>query len=256
MNDLAKFRFKLLLRQKLGWGAMCGAACYVPFALFLAFSSYVRPDKIFWDMSTGFSFVVSMILATYLGSHLFKDEQTRKTLSFVLTLKASRKDWIYGNWCGIAALLGVSIVGWTVLVTLGALLASGIFPPPILYQAQLLLILESVLVLAISMLFSFFMRPLLAWFLVGALCTLLHSKTYLEMLVVESHFEGLTKFVYNSILFILNFLPPLEWWDIRMFVGFYEPVSLFQILLVVGLTMAWTYIILFISRLTLEGKDL
>lgn len=256
MIALAFFRMKLLLKQKLGWGALGAAACYIPFSLFLAFSSYVRPDKIFWDLTTGFCFILAMLFATYLGSHLFYDEQQRKTMSFVLTLNSSRRQWLIGNWLGIAGFLSICILCWTLLITAGALAVSGMLPPSILYQAQIFLLLESVLVLAISILFSFFLRPLLAWYLVMALAMLLHSKTYLEMLVVESHFEGLSKIIYSGILFVLNFLPPLEWWDIRMFIGFQDPIGIFQILLMLLLTAAWTYIILFISKYTLEGKDL
>lgn len=90
MIGLILFRLKLLLKQKLGWGIVAAAAAFFPFALFLAFSSYVRPDKIYWDLSLSFCFIVTVLLSTYLGTHLLHEENQRKTLSFVLTLKVSR----------------------------------------------------------------------------------------------------------------------------------------------------------------------
>jgi ABC-type transport system involved in multi-copper enzyme maturation permease subunit len=256
MKDLAIFRLKLLLKQKLGWAALAAAACYIPFSLSLAFSSYVRPDKIFWDLTTGFCFILAMLFSTYLGSHLFHDEQQRKTLSFVLTLKASRREWIFGNWLGIAAFITFSAVCWTAFISICALLVSKSFPPTILFQAQIFLILESILVLSMAMFFSFYVRPVLAWFLVIAICALLHSKTYLEMLIVESHMEEAGKLTYKGVLFILNFLPPLEWWDIRMFIGFHDSIPMYQMLLMFSVTFAWTYIVLFFSTLKIERMDL
>src|SRR5690349_239350 len=101
MIEIIVFRLRLLLKQKLGWAVLVAALLYVPFSLFLAFSSYVRPDKIYWDLTTGFSFVAAVLLGSYLGSHLFADEQQRKTLSFVLTLKSSRAEWLNGNFFGL-----------------------------------------------------------------------------------------------------------------------------------------------------------
>ncbi len=256
MKGLALFRFKLLIKQKLGWGIVAAATLFFPFALFLAFSSYIRPDKIYWDLSLSFCFLLSILLSTYLGTHLFQEESQRKTLSFVLTLNPSRKEWLYGNWMGIGAMLGFSLTLWTTLLSLGSLAASSHLPPFILFQAQVLVFLESVVILALSFLLSLYLKPLLSWFAILALIALLHSKTYLEILVVEADFSGPTKFLYDSVLFVLNFLPPLEWWDIRVFVGFHDALNFEQFFLVFALTMAWTYIFLFLSQRKLEKMDL
>lgn len=256
MITLALFRLRLLLKQKLGWGILAAAAGFFPFALFLAFSSYVRPDKIYWDLSLSFCFLVSILLSTYLGTHLLHEESQRKTLSFVLTLKTTRNDWLFGNCLGLIAMLGVSIIIWTVLLSLGALSASSSLPPAILFQAQLFLLGECLIVLSLSLLVSLYLKPLLAWFAVLALVALLHSKNYLELLVLESNFTGVTRLAYNSVLFILNFLPPLEWWDIKIFVGFLNPVSWDQMLLMLALTFAWSFIFLFFARIRMETMDL
>jgi len=256
MITLALFRFKLLLKQKLGWGIVAAALAFFPFALFLAFSSYVRPDKIYWDLSLSFCFLVLILLSTYLGSHLFQEEIQRKTLSFVLTLKHSRSEWIFSNWLGISLMLSFSLTVWTLLLTVGSLTTASTFPPFVLIQAQLFLLLESVVVLALSFLVSLYLKPLLTWFAVLALIALLHSKSYLEVLVIEAGFTGATKLIYNAVLFVLNFLPPLEWWDIKVFVGFHDPFSLNQVLLVIGLTAAWSYIFLFFAQRKMESMDL
>src|SRR4051812_885400 len=138
MIELALFRLKLLIKQKLAWGMIAAAAAYFPMALFLAFSSYVRPDKIYWDLSLSFCFLVCILLSTYLGTHLFQEESQRKTLSFVLTLKATRRNWIFANWLGLASMIGASILAWTFLLTASAWAAYGQLPPIILFQAQFL----------------------------------------------------------------------------------------------------------------------
>ncbi|MEZ4813898.1 MAG: hypothetical protein R3A80_01660 [Bdellovibrionota bacterium] len=256
MIQLAFFRLKLLLKQKLGWGIIAAAIAFFPFALFLAFSSYVRPDKIYWDLSLSFCFIVSILLSSYLGTHLFQEESQRKTLSFVLTQNISRSNWLFANWLGIGAMITLTIITWTLLLSLGSLSAASDLPPAILYQSQMLLLAESLVVLAISLFFSLHLKPLLSWFAVLALVALLHSKSYLEVLVLESNFSGITKVAYNGMLFILNFLPPLEWWDIKIFVGFQDPFSWDQILVVLGLTAAWSYIFLFLSKIKIETMDL
>jgi ABC-type transport system involved in multi-copper enzyme maturation permease subunit len=256
MIAIALFRLRLLIKQKLGWGIIAAASAFFPFALFLAFSSYVRPDKIYWDLSLSFCYIVTVLLSTYLGTHLFHEELQRKTLSFVLTLKVSRSEWLIGNWIGIGAMLGVSLTIWTVLLSLGAITTANALPPAILFQAQFLLFAESLVILSLAMLYSLYLKPLLAWFAILASIALLHSKSYLEILVLESNFTGVTKVLYKSVLFILNFLPPLEWWDIKIFVGFQDPFSWDQSLVMLGLTIAWSQIFLFFSKTRMETMDL
>lgn len=256
MIRLAFFRLRLLLKQKLGWGIVAAATAFFPFALFLAFSSYVRPDKIYWDLSLSFCFIVTILLSTYLGTHLLQEENQRKTLSFVLTLRVSRSEWLIANWLGIAAMLGISLTIWTFLLSLGSLSAANDFPPAILFQAQFLLFIECLVVLSLSLFASLFLKPLLAWFAVLALVGLLHSKSYLELLVLESAFTGVTKLMYDSVLFILNFLPPLEWWDIKIFVGFQDPFGWDQVLVMLGLSAAWSYIFLFFAKTRMDTMDL
>ncbi len=256
MMKLAFFKFKLLMKQKLGWAAISAAFILIPFSLFLAVSSFVRPDKIYWDLTTSFSFIISILLASYLGSHLFYEEQQRKTLSFVLTLKNSRAEWIYGKLLGITFFLALTILCWTLLMVLGCYLYAGNFGPAILWQAQLLMFIEVLVILATSLFFSFFLRPLLAWALTLALMTVLHSKSYLELLVTEARYQDTTKWLYKGMLFVMNFLPPLEWWDIRMFVGFRESIDLKQMLTAISVGFAWSFIIIFLSKNKMEKMDL
>ena len=256
MMKLAFFKFKLLMKQKLGWAAISAAFILIPFSLFLGVSSFVRPDKIYWDLTTSFSFIISILLASYLGSHLFYEEQQRKTLSFILTLKNSRAEWIYGKILGISLFLLFTILCWTLIMVLGSYFYARDFGTFILWQTQLLMFVEALVILAASLFFSFFLRPLLAWFLTLALATLLHSKSYLELLVKEARLEDTTKWLYKGIVFILNFLPPLEWWDIRMFLGFRDALDLKQILTVLGVGAAWVFILLFLSKNKMEKMDL
>ncbi len=244
------------MKQKLGWAALSAAFILIPFSLFLALSSFVRPDKIYWDLTTSFSFIISILLSSYLGSHLFYEEQQRKTLSFILTLKNSRAEWIYGKVLGISLFLLFTVLCWTLVMILGSYIYAQDFGPPILWQAQLLMLIEALVILAASLFFSFFLRPLLAWFLTLALATLLHSKSYLELLVKEARLEDTTKWLYKGIIFILNFLPPLEWWDIRMFVGFRDSLDTKQIFTVLCVGAAWIFIILFFSKNKMEKMDL
>jgi len=256
MMKLAFFKFKLLMKQKLGWAAISAAFILIPFSLFLAVSSFVRPDKIYWDLTTSFSFIISILLSSYLGSHLFYEEQQRKTLSFILTLKNSRAEWIYGKYLGISFFLLFNILCWTLLMVLGSYVYALDFGPAILWQTQLLMFIEALIILAASIFFSFFLRPLLAWFLTLAIMTILHSKSYLELLVKEARFDETTKFLYKGIIFVLNFLPPLEWWDIRMLVGFRESIEFKQMITVVSLGFAWIFIIIFLSKNKMEKMDL
>ena len=254
--QIAWFRFRLLLRQKLGWGVLGGASLFFPFALFLAMSSYVRPDKIYWDLSSGFCFLVATLLVSYLGTHLFHEEQNKKTLSFVLTQGTSRNKWILGNIIGIGILCAFAIFCWTLVTVLGAYSVTSGAPPFVLFQSQYFLFLEMMILLSTAFLFSLFLRPLLSWFLLLSLIALLHSRSYLEILVVESGFSGLSKGLYDAILFTMNFLPPLEWWDIRMFVGFEESISFTQTGSMTLLSLAWIFICLFLARLKMEVMDL
>jgi ABC-type transport system involved in multi-copper enzyme maturation permease subunit len=256
MKALALFRFKILLKQKLGIAMLVAGVFFFPFALFLAFSSYVRPDKIYWDLSSSFSFMMSILLASYLGSHLFQEEKERKTLSLLLSTRFSRSEWISGNILGIATLLALCLLAWTTLLCVGSWLAAKSLPPNILFQSQALIFFESLIFLSFAFLLSLYLKPLLSWLSLLSAGLLLHSKTHLEQLLVENTFEGLSRWLYKGVLFILNFFPPLEWWDIRIFIGFHGALEWEQFFFILLLSLAWIYVALFLARRKMEKMDL
>lgn len=255
---LAKWRFFLLRRQRL----ILGSTLFGLLALFVCYavasSSYLLPQKIYWDFVLGFCFVALSFLSIYAASTLFGDERQRRTLHLLLASGVSRRAWLWGNFCGIFAAHIALLAVWTLVAGLFALLVpTDGLGLAIIAQAQLALVLELLIVTAMAMAFSFFLRPMLAMVLSLVLVLFLHSQVSLLTVLGDSQTGAFNSPLLLPILqWIVPMLPPLEWYDLRILVGYESSFSWSKIAGLAGMAIAWAVFWIEIGLLKFRKTDL
>jgi ABC-type transport system involved in multi-copper enzyme maturation permease subunit len=219
--------------------------------------SFVSPEKIFWDFSLGMSFVVQVILGSYLSTHLLNEEKERRTLHIVLAKGVSRGLWLVGNGLGIWVFLVLMNGTWLLLSAIVSKLFFGIFLTTTIIQCQSLLAMELFILLPLSLFFSLFLRSALAWFLTLSLTMLLHSQSLLENILQENTLKNFSpKSFYHLIFKALNWLPQLEWFDLRMMVGYGTSLSAANMLLLILFGMLWGTFFYISSSIIFKKMDL
>ncbi len=232
------FRLKLLIRQKLGWMSLLLGCALIFLSVGVAQVSFINSLKIFWDFALAASFIIQIVLAIYLSSQLYFEESSKRTLHLLLSSGLSRLSWFLGNCLGIFLGLTLSNFLW-----LGfSFICSRVFfsdwgMPIIQIQSQCLLAVEILIVVFLTFFISLFVRPLIALVASFSSVALLHSVDSLQRIFTDPE-SG--RFVnVQGVRFVLwasRLLPPLEWLDLKSFVG-YRP------------QMEW----LFVGQMTLLG---
>jgi len=255
--SLARLRFFLILRQRLGWASLLVGIFLVFVGFLTADVSYVSPSRIFWDFALGFSFVLQMGLALYLGSQLFADEKQRRTLHLLLSSGLSRSSWILGNALGLwLALIAIDLVwfGFSVGV---AFLNFGVHDITLQLQVKILQALEILIVIPLALFCSLWVRPLLALVLSLAICLLVHSVDSLQRIFTDPQSGRFMQEHFVSIvIWASKLLPPLDWFNVKDYVGYESQVAWSLVGLLLLVSLVWAFVLSVASWLRFERMDL
>jgi len=254
---LIVLRFKLLLRQKIGWVSLLAGLVMILIGFSTANVSFVSPFKIFWDFALGLSFVLVHVLGIYLGGQLFSEEKDRRTLHLILVSGVSRGHWLVANVLGIClGLLAIDMV-WFGATTIVSTLAFSWWDLVMMIQVKILQAFSLLIVLSFTVLFSLLLRPLLALFLSASLSLFLYSVTSIERIFADKTSAHLLDSSWAlGVLKIAKFLPPLEWFDLKIFVGYENSVAWSTVALTSCLGLAWSVILLGLASWRFSKLDL
>jgi ABC-type transport system involved in multi-copper enzyme maturation permease subunit len=241
--ELARWRFFLLRKQKIFLTALVLGVLALLLSLAVASSSYLVPAKIYWDFVLGFVFVASAFLAIYASAGLFHDEKQRRTMHLMLASGISRRTWAWGNYLGVLSAHVALVLLWSLLAALFTALLPDAGEPSyalIVTQAQGALVLELFILTGMGFCFSFFLRPVLALVATLALALFLHSQISLLAVLADPQTGAFNTPVMQPILqWLVPLLPPLEWYDLRLLVG-YEADAEWALLTKLGaMALAW-----------------
>lgn len=255
--QVAALRFALLWKQRLGWmAAAAGAACVILSWLF-ADVSFQNPVRIFWDFALGGSFVLQAGLVTYLGSQLFFDEKNRRTLHLLLASGVPRSAWLAGNAFGLWAAVAAMNLLWLLLAGFVSYSCFGVSPAWIVFEAQWAVAVEMLVVVATGLLFSLWVRPVLAFAATLAGFVFLHSVGAVERIFADRESGRLIRADgVKTLLHLARFLPPLEWFDLRVFVGYQNSVPPATLGTLTLLGFLWALLLIGFAVWRFEGMDL
>jgi ABC-type transport system involved in multi-copper enzyme maturation permease subunit len=208
---IAQNTFRETLRDRILLSVLVLMIGLIAFSLFVGSISLEQDTRMIVDFGLTAIYLLQMFVAIFIGSMLIYKEVERKTFFLIIPKPIHREEIIIGKCLGLTG----STVAVTFLSTLalcGILLVKGIhgFYLPILVSV-LLSLLESVLLILISIFFSGLTSPILsavytiAFFLIG------HSGEILRSLIATQT----SRFTEYSLKFAYYVFPNLEKFNIR-----------------------------------------
>jgi ABC-type transport system involved in multi-copper enzyme maturation permease subunit len=255
--SLIKLRFSLLIRQKFGWVSFLVGIFLILIGFSTANVSYISPAKIFFDFALGLSFVFLHLLAIYLAAQVFYDEKDRRTLHLILVGGVTRAQWIVGNVLGLW--LGLVLIDFLwLLITLGmAGLFLGHWGHEILLQVKITQAASLLVVSSLTLLLALILRPILAIAASVSLTLFLYSQSAVERIFSDPTSGHLIDSGWAlSVLKVAKIFPPLEWFDLKNFVGYETAVSWALTGGLLSLGIFWAALLLGLSVWRFNKMDL
>jgi ABC-type transport system involved in multi-copper enzyme maturation permease subunit len=254
---LTSLRLKLLLRQKIGWLSALVGVLILFIALIMGNVSYVNPAKLFWDFALGVSFVAQNVLGVYLAVSLFEQEKTKKTLHLMLASGVSRFDWLVGNFLGLFLGLVLIDLFWFVFTWMMGAVSYEWSPGVLAIQLKMTQWGALAIVLSMSFLFSHLLRGLIALLLGYSVWLYLNATSSVERVFLDQTRAYLTDSTWAlKIVEFTKFLPRLEWYDWKVFVGYAEGPGWEKLFLLLLMALAWTFFFLVATHEKFKRSDL
>ena len=138
------------------------------FSLVLGELSMHEEVRIIKDLGLAGISLVGLLIALFLGVNLLSKELDRKTVYFVIPKPLHRWEFLLGKFAGMAVTLSLLTATMALILAVFVSVQGGVHGIAML-RAEILVLLELLLVVAVAMLFSSFSSPYLSAMFTGAL---------------------------------------------------------------------------------------
>ena len=248
---IAKNTFRETMRDRILLSALLVVFLMILFSIFIGSISIEQDVRMITNFSLTVIYLLQMFVAIFVGSMLMYKEIERRTFFLIIPKPIKRESIILGKALGLT--LTTAVVTFVSTLALYAILfikGGNIYFVPILISL-FLSILESVLVIMISILFSGMTSPILSavytigFFLIG------HSSEIMRYLIATSD-STIRVFVIKVAYYLL---PNLEKFNTRNDVIYEKITSLTVIVLTVLYALCYATIIFLITRLNFKKKE-
>lgn len=160
--------FREAVRNRVLYVLVMFVVVLMAFSLVLGELSLHEEVRVIKDLGlAGISFF-GVLIALFLGVNLLSKELDRKTVYFVIPKPLLRWEFLLGKFVGLAATLSLLVVAMSVALW-GFVAVQGGHYGVALIRAEVLVLLELILLIALAMLFSSFSSPYLSAMFTGAL---------------------------------------------------------------------------------------
>ncbi len=151
--EIAHLTFADAIRNRINYGVFVFLIIIITTSVALASVTMGRTELMILDLGLGAISILGNLMAIVITIQTLQQEKENRTLYVLITRLESRWKYLLGKFCGLAAILGLQILGMCTL------LAFTIMPFGEIYwlsfvQASIATIIEVWLVIAIAMLFA------------------------------------------------------------------------------------------------------
>lgn len=248
---IAKNTFRETIRDRILLAALLVVFAMISFSLFIASISIDQDVRMIVDFSLTAIYILQIFVAIFIGSMLIHKEIERKTFFLIIPKPIKLDSIIIGKCLGLVITTTVVTSISTLSLFLILFLKGGqMFFIPILISVFLSL-LESAILILLSILFSGITSPILSalytvgFFLIG------HSSEILRALIINTTSTAKI-YILKGAYFIL---PNLEKFNTRNDVVYEKIPSLNIIFLTIIYALCYAIIIFLIARINLKRKE-
>lgn len=251
--SIAKNTFKETMRDRVLYGALLLAIAIIGFSVFIGSISIEQDTRMIIDFSLTAIYLLQMFVAIFIGSMLIFKEIERRSFFLIIPKPIQRESIILGKCLGLTATITVvSLVSTVVLCLLLLVKGEYTFFVPI-FLSVFLSILESVILILLSLFFSCITSPILAalftigFFLIG------HSSDIVRTLIMFN--DSTPTFVKYILTGTYYLLPNLEKFNIRNGVVYGTLPSITGILLTLLYALCYMCILFLITKITFRKRE-
>jgi ABC-type transport system involved in multi-copper enzyme maturation permease subunit len=171
--------FREAVRNKVLAILVLFAIALMGFSLVLGQLSLHEEIRIIKDLGLAGISIFGVIISLFLGVNLLSKELDRKTVYAVIPKPLHRYEFLLGKYLGMVVTM-TALVGLMSVVLAGFLLVQGGSHGVIMLRAEVLILLELLLLMAVAMLFSSFSSPWLSAMFAGSLWVIGRNSAELE----------------------------------------------------------------------------
>lgn len=248
---IAKNTYRETMRDRILLAALAVVFLMIMFSLFIASISVDQDIKMIVDFGITSIYILQIFVAIFMGSMLIYKELERKTFYLIIPKPIRKESIIIGKCLGLtAATTVVTVVSTLALFAILFFKGGNLFFVPILISV-FFSILESMLLILLSILFSSITSPTLSavytvgFFLIG------HSSEIIRKLMIED----ISPLRYHVLQVTYYFLPNLEKFNIRNDVVYNQTPTLAVFMLTLLYAFVYASIIFLLARNSFKKKE-
>lgn len=248
---LAFNTYREILRDKILYGFLVFAVFFISISLALGQLSYAEQVRITANFGTTALQLSSIFLAILLGAVLLPKEIEKKTILTILVRPLARWQFLLGKVLGLFLMIFVVGIGLSTIVALVMWLAGAselFYIVPVLYGT----LLESLIMLSVTLMFSTFSRPILVGCMSFGIFLIGHWQSTLRELAKQDS-DTILSTVKSVVEFII---PDLEVFNWKGLLVYQDPISYSSLAMAGVYAVGWFVAFMLIAAYIFERKDL
>jgi ABC-type transport system involved in multi-copper enzyme maturation permease subunit len=248
---IAKNTFRETVRDKILLSAFFVIVAMIVFTVFIASISLEQSTRMIIDFGLTAIYALQVFVAIFIGSMLIYKEIERKTFYLLLPKPVTYTEIIVGKCAGLV-LTTIAVTSLSTLVLFGILfITSGTtYALPILLSV-IMSTCEAVILIMISILFSAITSPVLASVSTIALYIIGHAENIFRYMFMTTNIPVI-KHTSEAVYYVL---PNLEKFNIRNDVIHNAHPSLATLSVTVLYMVAYTLLLIILTRIAFKKKD-
>ena len=246
---VARFSFGDLVRQRILYNIFFVSLFLLFFGYLAALLVFGHQDRVMLHFGTMVNALSVFVVAAGAGARSIRIEIDQRTCYLPLSKPISRTSYFYGKWAGIILFSALNVILLTIVLSIGLKITNGHVNLAFI-QSAVLIWCETLLVSALALFLSLFLRQGLSAMVCMAYLFLGHNHEQMDFLLKQ----GSDK---SGIFSLLKFLTPnaqVLLMDTRVYYDF--PLSPFEFVERFGYGLLWTFFFLLIGNAVFYRKNL
>lgn len=247
---IAKNTYREIIRDRILYGIVVFALLLIGLSLVLGELSFAEQARISADFGFGGIQIGGSILAIFAGSTLVAREIEKQTILALLTRPLTRSQFLLGKYLGLSCVVGVVVVGLA-MVLAAVMLWLGFSVHGNFFVALWGVLLEALLLMAVTLLFGVFTRPSLSVIFAATFFLLGHWVSSLDFFIEKS--ESPSFQLVARVIRVM--IPDLERFNWRSAPIYGAEVYVGEILKASTYAAGWILVLLAIAALIFRRRD-
>jgi ABC-type transport system involved in multi-copper enzyme maturation permease subunit len=252
MAAIAGQTFKSFVRDKIFYSTLIFSVLFICFTLFLSTLTIVEEKKILLDFGLAAISIVGVVLSFFLGVTVIGSEMDKRTIYVVLSKPVRRGEYLVGKFLG-AFLVSLVVHLLNAVTLMIVIFWAGETLPPGFWATIYLMVLESAVLIAISILFSLSTSSIALASSLAIASFLIGRSNHMFRVFAEKTDSAITRILVKVLGAVF---PSLDRFDIREVVAYSKPYPPEMIPVSSGYFVLYLTMVLLVAYLVFRRKDL